>query len=82
MDVCPVGHPARQLLRREAAHLQLVGVPPLGLPLGREVNEGGSRIHVQLQGESSQKIQPMKGLINNTILCHFCLAMLLLNKKN
>lgn len=82
VHVCPVGHPARQLLRREAAHLQLVGVPALGLPLGREVNESGGRVHVQLQGESSHRIQPMKGLFSDTILCHFWLAMLLLNQQS
>lgn len=71
MHICPVSHPACQLLRRKATHLQLVGVPSLGLPLGREVNEGGGRIHVQLHGESSQRIQPVKGLFSNTILCHF-----------
>lgn len=49
VDIGPVSHPASKLFRCKAAHLQLVRVAPLGLPLSREVDEGWCRIHVQLR---------------------------------
>lgn len=49
MDVGAVCHPAGQLFSSEASHLQLIGIRSLGLPFGGEVDERGSRVHVELR---------------------------------
>lgn len=49
LHVRPVCHPSRQLLSCEASDLQLVGVSPARFAFGREMEEGRSRVHVELQ---------------------------------
>lgn len=57
IDISSVSHPSSKLLSCKAAHLELIRVTSLGLPFGREINEGWSRIHVQLHVENPQKTQ-------------------------
>ena len=53
--ISPVSDPLGELLRGEADALQVKGVGPLWLSFGREVHEGGGRVHVQLKENTRER---------------------------
>lgn len=54
LHVSPVCHPSRQLLSCKTSDLQFVGVSPARFSFGREMEEGRSRVHVELQTKQSK----------------------------
>lgn len=49
LHVSPVCHPSCQLLSCKTSDLQFVGISSARFPFGREMEEGRSRVHVELQ---------------------------------